>query len=258
MSQSASEHIHYLSERLLAAYRGQDRLVVDDAVLRDVTRSAALEIQRRVVQGLATPVVAWKAALLADADLVSAPIVAERLFTSPCALPQQLYGRGGVECEIAFRFSRAPTGGYSFTQTDILDALDGACAAIEVVDSRWGGPSPAPRNAMVADLLANGALVCGAFNEVWQGVPFSTQQVKLRVNGALVHQSAGGHPDSDLIGLLVKFAGDLRCRGIPIEPGTIVTTGSFTGLFTANPGDVISAEFEGFEPVSVTFEAGDT
>ncbi|MER9076746.1 fumarylacetoacetate hydrolase family protein [Mesorhizobium sp. M0904] len=233
-------------------------MVVDEAVLQDVSRPAALEIQQRVILGLAAPVAAWKAAALPDGDLVSAPIVASRLFSSPCVLGANLYGRGGIECEIAFRFARAPIGGSSVTRAGVIDALDGACAAIEVVTSRWGGPLPSSRNAMIADLLANGALVCGPLKANWASTSFASLDVSLRLNGTVMHRATGGHPDSDLVGLLVRFVSDLGNRKIEIQPGTVVTTGSFTGLITAKPGDVVSAEFEGFEPVSVTFGTGGT
>lgn len=256
MSHRASDHIHYLAEGLLSAHGGGSPLVVDAALLQEVSRPAALEIQQRVIKGLAAPVAAWKTAALPDGDLVSAPIVASRFFSSPCILGANLYGTGGVECEIAFRFARAPKEEVSVTKAGVIDALDGACAAIEVVTSRWGGPLPASRNAMVADLLANGALVCGPFNENWASACFASLDASLRLNGVVTHRTTGGHPDSDLVGLLVRFVKDLRDRKIEIQPGTVVTTGSFTGLVTARPGDVVSAEFEGFEPVSVTFGTG--
>ncbi|OWK21482.1 hypothetical protein AJ88_23950 [Mesorhizobium amorphae CCBAU 01583] len=123
-----------------------------------------------------------------------------------------------------------------------------------MVDSRWATTFATPRNAMIADLLSNGALVVGSVHKNWRDVTFGALRARLAINGSTVCQSTGGHPDGDLIGLLVMFANDLRKRGIALRTGDIVTTGSFTGFHTANPGDEIVAEFDGFSPVSLAFQ----
>ncbi|RWB92968.1 MAG: hypothetical protein EOQ56_35995 [Mesorhizobium sp.] len=189
-----------------------------------------------------------------DGDLISAPIVTSRLLHSPARISQTTYGLGGVECEIAFRFAKEPVpdkGG--FAREQIIEAIDGACAAIEIVDSRWTTAFSTPRNAMIADLLSNGALVVGAVNKNWRDVAFNTLRAHLGINGTTVCQSTGGHPNGDLIGLLTMFANDLWERGLVLRPGEIVTTGSYTGFHTAISGDEIAAEFDGFSPVSVVF-----
>lgn len=244
-----------LAQRLIAAHLGGQRVEVDLSILEALSRSQALIIQHEVVSKLSVPVAGWKVAALPDGDLISAPIVASRLLHSPTSISRSTYGLGGVECEIAFRFASEPVPGKGgFAREQIIEAIDGACAAIEIVDSRWTTAFSTPRNAMIADLLSNGALAVGAVNKNWRDMAFDTLRANLGINGTAVCESTGGHLDGDLIGLLTMFANDLRERGLVLRPGEIVTTGSYTGLHTARSGDEIVAEFDGFSPVSVAFQ----
>ncbi|MER9274069.1 fumarylacetoacetate hydrolase family protein [Mesorhizobium sp. M0643] len=255
MSITSSEISRAVAQKLVAAYRGGQRVPADPSALGALSRVQALDIQREVVSALAVPIAGWKVAALPDGDLISAPILRNRLLPSPASICPAIYGLGGVECEIAFRIAREPIPGREgFAKKDIIEAVEGACSAIEVVDSRWATTFSTPRNAMIADLLSNGALVLGALNKNWRDVTFGSLGARLEINGRTVCQSTGGHPDGDLIGLLVNFANDLRKRGVVLRSGDVITTGSYTGFHTAKSGDEIIAEFDGFSSVSVTFE----
>ncbi|ESX84280.1 fumarylacetoacetate hydrolase family protein [Mesorhizobium sp. LNJC405B00] len=255
MSDRASEISRVIAQKLIAAHRSGERVPANASTLEALSRAQALGIQHAVVSGLSVPVAGWKVAALPDGDLISAPIVESRLFQSGVSISPAIYGLGGVECEIAFRFAREPAPGRNgFAREHIIEAIDGAYAAVEVVNSRWASALSTPRNAMIADLLSNGALIIGSVNRNWRDVGFDTLGARLGINGSTVCQNAGGHPDGDLIGLLIMLANHLRQRGLVLRPGEIVTTGSYTGFHTANPGDEIVAEFDGFTPVSVTFD----
>ncbi|RWM26329.1 fumarylacetoacetate hydrolase family protein [Mesorhizobium sp.] len=252
-----------IAQKLVVAHRNGQRVSAEASVLQALSRAQALCIQDEVVRALSFPVVGWKVAALPDGDLISAPIVESRRLWSPASISPAIFGLGGVECEIAFRFAKEPVPGKDgFTREHIIEAIGGACAAVEVVDSRWATTFSTPRNAMIADLLSNGALVVGSVNSNWRDVAFETLRVRLVINGITICQDTGGHPDGDLIGLLVMLANDLRKRGLALRPGEFVTTGSYTGFNRASPGDQIVAEFDGFASVSVTFNSfensGDT
>ncbi|TIP18351.1 MAG: hypothetical protein E5X66_15125 [Mesorhizobium sp.] len=253
MSELASKLSDQLTHSLVTAHSTGGRVSAPLPDLEALTRVQALRMQSEVAK-LQPPIVGWKVAALADGDVISAPIVHRRFARSPAILTPAVYGHGGVECEIAFRFSRQPAAGASgISEAAVFDAIDGACAAIEVVDTRWDLPAPIPRNAMVADLLSNGALVVGSFKNDWQSVSFRDLSAQLTINGHTVSHTKGGHSDGNLISLLTMLANDLLTRGEHLKAGDVVTTGSFTGFHTARPGDVVQALFEGFASVSVTF-----
>ncbi|WP_167549729.1 fumarylacetoacetate hydrolase family protein [Ensifer aridi] len=208
---------------------------------------------------LAVPVSGWKVAALPDGEVIFAPILESRLFKSPASLPPSVYGLGGVECEVAFRFAREPVScNGKFSREDIVEVIEGALVAIEVVNSRWTSAFSTPRNAMIADLLSNGGLVVGPVNANWRDIPFDMLSAKLNVNGNTACQTEGGNPQKDLIGLLTSLANELINQGIVLAAGTIVTTGSYTGFATAKPGDHLRADIQFFEQASAIFEQFNT
>ena len=154
--------MHPLTSALVAARAAGVRTSLPGIEVYAIDRATACQVQLEVVEELGTSIAGWKVAVLADHDVITAPIIAERLIRSPVSLPPSIYGLGGVECEVAFEIARTPIatrGGFS--GDEILASLGGAPAAMEVLDSRCTMGLTSPRNAMVADFLANGALVIG-------------------------------------------------------------------------------------------------
>ncbi|MER8950138.1 fumarylacetoacetate hydrolase family protein [Mesorhizobium sp. M0809] len=253
MSNSAYDGIA-LANKLLGALRGGERVAAHADTLGNLTRVQALEVQTNILRGLGTAVSGWKVSLLPDGDLVSAPIVAERVFRSSADVGGSQYGWAGVESEIAFRLARSPGGSARvITRDEVIDSVEGACAAIEVCQSRWSSTVTPPRNAMVADLLANGALIVGPLEKEWQHLDFSRVNARLRINDKTIRESPG-RADGDLIDLVVRLANDLRSRGMKLEAGQVITTGSYTGLYPVVTGDRIAVEFDRIAPVTATLK----
>lgn len=218
-------------------------------------RKQALGIQEEMLERLYARVAGWKVAILADGDVIAAPIIAERMFASPATLAASIYGLGGIECEIAFLMAKTPvpSRGRHFTGSDIASCIGGAMAAIEVLDSRLPAGLKSPRNAMVADFLGNGALVVGDVVENWQDRPFGDRNVTLSCNGDRMLERRGGHASGDLVGWIAALATHLSERGRVIDAGQIVTTGSHTGVEFGKAGDVLTCRFHDLPSVSVTF-----
>lgn len=228
-------------------------VTADMSVLAKIDRGRALQIQAYVASKMDGRIAGYKVAAFSD-DLIWAPVMQGRLLTTPASLPKKIYGLGGVECELAFHFSKQPVHRHSeFTVGAIADAIDGVSAAIEVVNSRWSTALSTPRNAMLADMLSNAALVVGPINHDWKRTQFDRITAELFVNGSSVHRTRGGHADGDHLGAIARLANNLLNREISIQPGAFVTTGSYTGFHIAESGDAIEAHFEGYDSASVAF-----
>jgi 2-keto-4-pentenoate hydratase len=57
-----------------------------------------------------------------------------------------------------------------------------------------------------------------------------------------------------LVSWVAVLANHLAERGQSLQPGQVVTTGSFTGVHFAAPGDKMTARVQGFPSLSVTFK----
>jgi len=247
--------MHPLTSALVAARTTGVRTTLPGIEVDAIDRATAFRVQLEVVEELGTSIAGWKVAVLADDDVIAAPIITERLIRLPTSLPPSVYGLGGVECEVAFEIARTPiaTRG-EFSRDEILASMGSAHAAMEVLDSRWTMGLTSPRNAMVADLLANGALVIGEPVDEWRHQNFASLRVALEVNGEVLIEREGGHASGDLIGWVALLANHLAERGQVLRRGQFVTTGSFTGVHFAAPGDEMTIRFQGFPLLTVAFE----
>lgn len=211
-------------------------------------------IQDAVTSLLGEEVSAYKANVPANGDRVRGPIYVANTYASPARFPVAEAPQCGIEGEIAFRFRRdLPPRAEPYSRDEVASAVD-ACAAIEVVTSRFSDPDAMAANDKLADRISNGGFVHGAIVSDWRGLDITKLKVRLTVNGATVLEQVGGHPSGDPLAVAVALVEMLR-TGVGIKAGQFVTTGSCTGLRYVKPGDTCVATFEGLGGAELKFVA---
>lgn len=154
-----------------------------------------------------------------------------------------------VEPEIAFIIGRELRG--SPTAAEALRAVDGVCAAIEVIDSRYEN-----FKFSLADVIADNASSSGfVLSDVICApgdVTLDNLGMVMRINGEArqIGSSAAilGHPIRSLI-MLVEL---LDRRGQHLKPGQIVLAGAATAAEYVHPGDLITLETDGLGDVELS------
>ena len=181
-----------------------------------------------------------------------APIYAPTIYTSPARFPVAERPQCGVEGEVAFRFRRdLPHRTASYTREEVAAAVD-ACAAIEVVTSRYAEPDSASFLDKLADCVSNGGFVSGVAIGNWHGLDLGKLKVTLTVNGTTVLDQIGGHPTGDPLGIAVALVEMMRKTG-GVKAGQFVTCGSCTGLRYLKPGDSCRVHFDGLGSAELAF-----
>lgn len=180
------------------------------------------------------------------------PIYAANTRPSPAKFPVAEAPQCGVEGEVAFRFrGDLPPRATAYSREEVSAAVD-ACAAIEVVTSRFADPNAMTANDKLADCISNGGFVFGELVADWRALDLGKLKVSLTVNGATVLEQVGGHPIGDPLGVAVAFVEMMRTdRGV--KAGQFVTCGSCTGLRYLKPGDTCSVRFEGLGGAELEF-----
>ena len=123
---------------------------------------------------------------------------------------------------------------------------------VEVVDSRYADPRSLDRLSILADNFANGGLVYGAAVPDWEALDLGRTAITVTEDGEPFADSSGA--DRDPIAALVDFANLINARG-GARAGTIVTTGSWTGMVFTKRGAQIVADFGPLGRVEVAFSA---
>lgn len=256
---------------LLAAARQQrSRIGPLPAACRPESVSDAHAIQDAVTAMLGAEVRAFKANAAAPngpaepasrspadapwliAESVRAPIYAPIVRVSPARFLAAEAPQCGVEGEVAFRFRHdLPPRPTSYSREEIAASMD-ACAAIEVVTSRFADPDVVTFYDKLADCVSNGGFVYGETVRDWHSLDLGKLEVTLTVNGQTVMKQFGGHPTRDPLGIVVALVEMMRTAG-GVTAGQFVTCGSYTGLRYLKPGDVCSVSFAGLGAAEVRF-----
>jgi 2-keto-4-pentenoate hydratase len=247
----------YLLERRAGAPR--ERAFPDELAPRD--EAEAYAIQRAVLRQLGAGIGGWKASLNNATEGQSAPLLAATVLDSPARLtPDRTATRGtrefGIEPEVAFRLHSglpARADGAAHSRVAVIDAIGAAHPVIEICVCRFAKFSDAPGLDRLADNIINEALIVGAPRQDWRKLDIARLPLRVRVNGSEEHYGRGGHPLGDPLAPVVWLANHLNARGLALEAGQIVTTGSCNGIRFVDAGGRVDVEFGGLGAVNVEF-----
>ncbi len=246
--------IRQAAERLVAARRNRTPIDGLPGPLRPPTVEAGFAIQEAVMALLDERAGGWKVGVAPNAPATCAPMFASLIHESPYRVPAAQVPLLGVEGEIAVRMGRdLPKRATPYTREDIVCAIDGVCAAIEIVDSRFAQFLKCTLEDKVADNVGNGAFTYGPMVTDWKKLDLSALKVRLEVGGKTLVDKTGGSPSGDPLVAVVWLANHLTGRDGGLRKGQIVTTGSCTGLPLAKPGDTAVVTFESLGTAQVTF-----
>jgi 2-keto-4-pentenoate hydratase len=248
--------IRQAAEVLVAARRDRKPIASLPAALRPPTVEAGFAIQDAVMALLGERPGGWKVGVAPNAPATCAPMFASLFHASPLRIPAAQVPLLGVEGEIAVRIGRdLPKRAAPYTRDDIVGAVDGVCAAIEIVDSRFAQFLKCTLEDKVADNVGNGGFVTGPMVTDWRTLDLSALKVKLEIAGKTLVDKTGGSPSGDPLLAVVWLANHLTGRDGGLKQGQIVTTGSCTGLPFAKPGERAVVTFAGLGSAEVTFTA---
>jgi 2-keto-4-pentenoate hydratase len=237
---------------LVKARRSMEPLTGLPDALKPRTITEAHAIQDAVTSQLGKLIGGFKAMKPANDEPTRGVIYGGTLFPSPASIPAVSVPQCGVEGEVAFVFHRdLPARATPYSRNEVAAVVD-ACAAIEVVHSRYAAGAPVTNLEKLADSISNGAFVYDLPHAAWRDLPLGKLHVTLTVNGETVLDQDGGHPTGDPLGVAVVLANLWREKG-GVRAGQFVTCGSFTGLKFLQPGDVCGVRFEGLGAAEVTF-----
>jgi 2-keto-4-pentenoate hydratase len=251
MDQAAIDEVAQL---LLRARKTGERIEPLPPRLKPANFADSCAVMDAVDRLVGDRIAGTKIAAKPGTEVVYAPLHAGRVFTSPARIPRALTPSCCMECEISFRVVRElPPRGTPYSEQEVFDALE-ACAAFELVDSRFRDLKTAMEKTpyeFYADHIANGAMVFGAFRRDWQKFDFGAMRVSMKQGSRIMIEKTGGHPTVNPAKPAAVLA-NIRRTTTGLAAGTLVVTGSFTGYHTVEVETPVIGEFDGFGTMEAT------
>ncbi len=240
-----------LADLLIAARREGSKLTAEAVGRLEPTDAAAADAAQFAVVAKLGAIGGYKVLQAGDAPGSWGAILADRIFEAPAEVAYSVSSLK-VEAEIAFVFGRdlpGKSGGAAYTAEEVTEAVAGAFAAFELLESRLADdPRPSPLLAR-ADFMGNWGLVRSSPVADWQRLVHADVAVRLEVGGRVVVDQRGGHPSGVPSHPLTWLANMLAASGHPLRAGDVVTTGAFGGGHAIAPGETAVATIEGFAPI---------
>jgi 2-keto-4-pentenoate hydratase len=249
-------------EALLGAHRNHVSLAALPPAAVPDNIAAAYRIQSAFAAAYPAQVAGYKigaaspqsrALVGADRPFV-ARVFADTLFTSPATIPPGRFFTPGVEAELAFRLAcdLAPRpGGYD--RVTIAAAIAAVHPAIEICDNRFTDWRTVGLPSIIADNGFYGALVLGTAIPDWRerdlGQIHATMVIEGVTRGAGTCQPVLGDPIESVAWLANRFGE----QGVTVGAGAVIAIGTWTGLFTMQPGQRCVAAFAELGEVQISF-----
>lgn len=181
----------------------------------------------------------------------------DMVFPDGGAIPTDRFIELRIEAELAFVLKQR-IAGPDCTIFDVLNATDYIVPALEILDARIERIDPASKTTRkVVDTIADNAANCGI---VIGGRPFRPQEADLRWVAAICSKNGVVEETGVAAGVLnnpangiVWLANRLASRGVALEPGQPILSGSFIRPVPCRKGDTIHADYGPFGTVSCHF-----
>jgi 2-keto-4-pentenoate hydratase len=161
-----------------------------------------------------------------------------------------------IEAEVAFVLGADLAEG-PLDDGQIRAAVDHACAALEIVDSRitnWD----ITFGDTVADNASSGLFVLGARISSLHDIEPVDVGMTMRRGEEIVSTGSGAACLGDPLAALAWLARTARQMGDPLRAGQVVLSGALGPMVPVVPGDTFTADLGDLGTVSVSFTAGAT
>ena len=217
-----------------------------------VSEAQALDVQGMVARALNASVVGWKVGFGPQGQSVGGPILHSDLVASGGTFAANGYG-GLIEAEIAFHLAAdlPPRPTRPYTRAEVLAAVAGVHAGIERVQSRYAAYPDVPFAAQLADNLTHGGYAVAAAREEFATHDLTSLRCVLTIDGSVVSDRLGGHPQGDPLAPLLAYANTPQSGAGFLQRGHIVTTGSLTKPLPQTRGSRITLSIAGLSEVVV-------
>ncbi|WP_045392366.1 2-keto-4-pentenoate hydratase [Falsirhodobacter sp. alg1] len=230
--------IAQVAQLLKDAYTGP-KITVLPADLVPQTEDDAYAIQAAVLGD--QPIAGWKVAAIAVPNpLVAAPLT-DAIPEGP--LPAEIRDPE-IEVEIAIMIAAdLPPRQEPYTAADVQPALGGACAAFEVVESRFAVRTDASPLEALADRNCNGTVILGSGIDDWQNLDLTKLEVSL-TGTVEIARTSGNATQEQTMTALVWLANHASKQGVGLRKGQFVITGARIGPIVVDRGQDLVAEIE--------------
>lgn len=216
-----------------------------------------LQVSKAYCQVANTQVKGWKCVLPTDTTIMLAPLFSNglQIQSEVCELFSSKEGTALIEPEIVSRFNKGlPVRDEPYTQQEIENAIDSTHFALELMQSRYNEPEKVTFFEALADGLLNQGVYIGP--EIPNHIPLENMasfSLTISSDNENYLNKVVTHPNNHPRIAIYWLVNELRARGIAINAGDNVITGSYAGIVNVPFGKKIEFKYGELGKFNVTF-----
>jgi 2-keto-4-pentenoate hydratase len=243
-----------LARALINARVAGERLTTLAPELRPATGEEAFAAQYATLRLMDSAPAGWKIGSKShDGPIQGSPLPAVGVHRGRTTLARNAFAKPGLELEVAFGLGRRfEAGSGPYTDEAVLGAIETVHAAIEIVASRYEDWPQVDKLWQLADLQNHGALIVGEGVAYDSDYPFTSPDLRFTFGGANVVEGAPANPAGDPRRLLTWLVNHCVSRGVTVEPGAVLTCGSYTGIYFPTGTGVALGTIDGLPSVELS------
>jgi 2-oxo-3-hexenedioate decarboxylase/2-keto-4-pentenoate hydratase len=156
---------------------------------------------------------------------------------------------------VAVRLGRdLPASGAPYDRAAVAGAVEACAPAFELIEDRAVDYAGVDILACVAENSWNAGIVLGAEVEDWSALDLAAARSALTINDAAMGEGRGGDVMGHPLEPLAWLANALSQRGLGLERGMVVMTGSIITTKFLNPGDRARMTVDGLGAAELSVE----
>ncbi len=242
-----------MAARLLVAARREASLIHDlPEALRPVTLADAYAVHHAVIDGFGSTG-GWKTAPSSDGVPYNWARIPQHFIHADMArLAHADFQAPGVELEIGLRLGHdLPPRDTPYGVDEVADAIGSAHAILEILSARFFDKRQVGAHTLLADGLANGAVIVGSGNAAWREGDFASAKLALDIGDARWTTTGTAGTAPVLAAATMLANGAMPVGGL--KAGQIVITGARLGPTAVPAGSTVGGEITGLGKVAASF-----
>ena len=231
-------------------FMGQLKSVAEALAVQDIVLAALAPQQAPISRH-------WKAGGPSrTAEILNTALLDSGIWKNPAQAGHHHFNLRLIEIEIGFKTKHAvtPAQALNMTQEQGHALIEAFTVTIEIVDSRWQQGNDTEALLKLADMQSHGALVVGQWQPYGEQEPrrdWSKQRCTVKIGDQAPLEFIGTHSMQDPRWVIPSWVQHATAKGQTLPAGSIVTTGSWSGVPAAQAGDLVVAQFDGIGSVSI-------
>lgn len=170
-----------------------------------------------------------------------------RAGAAPTLLPIIRGGFAAAEAELVLEVGRAPPTAKKHWNIDEASAYAGAMyVGVELAGSAFKGINDFGPAITASDFGNNAGLVLGGAIANWHDLALDAIAVTTRIDGAEAGRGTAANIPGGPLAAFAFILGHCAARGIPLAPGTLISTGAITGVHEVEADQDVVADFGAF------------